>query len=707
MLNYDHDSVESNNLLFGFFKLGTNVAKLCKENLMYTDYNDKNLLYDSDGNIILCDLDDMKNINFPKEIKTYAKSIMNLYTDVGMEFGAAFRFGFITSMGKIGEILYDILYYENNLTFLETSKSTKEYNINYDKIIKTYTKWKNLIENSFIKKHTHGYEYEDYYFFDIMEKYYEEYKNFKKQFKNDMDLMRHEYNTYFANSLHSGNDFDLLASIITLCQIEFHRGKYIMASYYFFMIQELKKHYADNLLLKHYEFEIGIVDTLFLEKFGTEKTVNILQNITQITLSLRMRNLSYYAINRYLELWYWSDYERENNIDNLTLKKEYSFFLCKKCGHFNLFETLRSTCITCNSNDIIKITRKKFFELLEEKTSKSDKTYHIPKLPEPKSVEDLVEYIQIINTDIHNNEYSRAIELSKKVEKYINTNNKIKDENGYVIIKSSLAGNIFIDNDMPNILIKLFRISSDSVKSDYETYIYFKLCDLYDITNDIENSMKYANKIINIANNSKRWIQNRFYIFACEKIRDYYNKEHKFKEALEYTNIIFTLQLIDEFSEEKDEKIIKEHITNFIELGEQNLSVGNIFLAYRCYLFALTQHIFLYGIRHPNRAKIYLKIAELYAKIKQYDNAFSCYALAITLIRKESYGKKTELKEAIENSLHNCLLISNYKGSLADWEKDWLNDKVYNFFPEERFIKDNHTINLTNEGWKNLVMYIE
>ncbi|NBI10912.1 tetratricopeptide repeat protein [Colidextribacter sp. OB.20] len=685
----------NNNILFNFFLLGCEWAILCRNNILYYDIHGSNILLKANGDFAVVDMDDVEIFEFPKEIEKYANGLINLYTNFGMEFGAAFRYGFINVAGDVGCVLYDILYNKNELTTFNSTIRKRKVDINVESLTKIYAKWNALIDESFVKKVTNGkYKYGEFSFIELMERNSDAYNNFKEAHKDDRDLLKHEYQVYFANGLFSENDFDIVASALTLCQIEFLEQQYFLASYYFCVARERITNNEDCLMSLKEDISCAIYR--FISKFGQDGTRRLLAYVFHESFRLRLQRS---IINHFYEIWYWSDFAREHSIEDFIEERKYGCYKCHDCNNVDFFDEAIVECRSCGSKNIEQISLEEYISLKVaslisqnndiSKEVSVDHTNPKEKLPELNSVALIPLYIQKINTSERKNKYADAIELAICIEKFLHSNPNICDDKGYVIEKARTGGQIFYSTITPNEVAKLFLDGAENVKNDYESYICYKLCVLYEKENNRAAALEYARRIIELANCSPRWLQNGYIECAYELLKNHYDDMGNKKEALIYSNIIFTYSMLtkidDEFSNDTNSSEIRDTITILMDIGKSNASVGNISLAYSCYILALRIHIYYHGSRDPETATIYHNIAQLFAAKKLYEDAYNFWSVSLMLLEGSKIERYAEQISEIETSVLNVLSESTSHVTLSEWKKEWMAERAFNVFPEKRF----------------------
>lgn len=684
---------KNNNILFSFFRLGCIWEYLCQHNILYYDFHEDNFLFSKDGDFSVADMDDVEIVKFPEEIEKYANGLSNLYVNFGMELGAAFRYGFINAAGEIGNVLYDIMYNRNGMSALSIT-TVRKIDTNAETLSKIYSEWHSLVDDSFVKKITNKtYEYGEFSFIELMERNRNDYNEFKEKYKDNRDLLKHEYQVYFANGLTSENDFDIAASALTLCQIEFCNQQFFLAGYYYMVACErIVRNEAGLMSLKK---DILYARYLFVSKFGQEETQRVYDYIFHETFRLRIQRSTE---NYFYEIWYWSDFSKDFLIEDYIKERSYGCYKCDDCNNIDFFDELIEKCGICGSKRIEKISLQEYINLktnilTSEDTSASKKSFvddtQNIEIHELKSVELIPIYVQMLNTYAKKGEYDAAIELGKQVEAFLQSNPNVYDEKGYVIEKAKAGGQIFCSTTTPNEVLKLFLEGTENVKNDYESYIYYKLCVLYDKKNNCTVALEYAEKLIKLANCSPRWLQQRYVECAYLLMKTYYEDKGDKKEALIYSNILFTYDMLDKIDHELSQNIncneIRDTITSLMNIGNSNAKAGNISLAYSCYILALRMHIYHHGCRHPETALIYSNIAKLLATKKIYDEAYSFWGVSLMLLESSKIERYKEQISEIEMDISKCLSEADYYGSISKWKEEYMTEQTFNIFPEKRF----------------------
>lgn len=687
----------NNSILFNFFLLGCEWATLCRNSMLYYDFHKGNILANKNGDLSVVDIDDVEIAKFPEEMQKYANGLINLYANFGMELGAAFRYGFINAAGKTGNVLYDIMYNNNKLTSLKSVAKIRKVDINTEHLNKIYTEWNTLIDNSFVKNITdNSYKYGEFSYIELMERNLDDYHKFKEIYINNTNLMKHEYQVYFANGIYSENNFDIAATALTLCQLEFSNQQYFLAAYYLILAREIiLNNEVFSVSLKK---DIRFGEHLFVSKFGQEKSQKLLDYIFHETMRLRIeRGIE----NYFYEIWYWEDFTRENSIEDFSLERWYGCYVCLDCNNVGFFDEELSICGLCGAKKLNQISLQKYIEikinLLKTKSNDipgqviTDDTSLLEEIPNIDRASLLPAYIQMVCLYEQKKNYDVAIEIARRIEFFLKDNPNICDKKGYVIEKAREGGQLFYSPIEPNNLTKLFLEETENVKNDYESYICHKLCNLYKENGNDTMALEYAHKTICLANNSPRWLQQTYVIYAYSLIKTYYDNCKKHNESLMYSNILFTYSMLDKMDKElsKDTKSIDidDTIEALVTIGKSNSEVGNLHPAYSCYILALKMHIYHYGCRHPETAMIYSSIAQLLAIKKVYDEAYDFWAISLILLEGCGIERYKSQVLKIETDISRCLSDSDYQGDLSAWKEEWLKEKVFNVFPERRFEK--------------------
>lgn len=683
--------------MFNFFILGCEYAKLCKKNILYYDFHKKNILFSDDGNFGVVDCDDMQIVNFPEEIDKYANAVINLYLNFGIQFGAAFRYGFICEAGEVGEVLYDIMYNQNELTCLKVVNKLREINTKSKNLVEIYEKWNELIDNSFVKEVTgQTNKYLEFSFIELMSRNSELYDEFKKKYRNNRDMMKHEYQVYFANAFNSENIFDLVGSAITLCQIEFLNHQYFLAAYYLTLAREEMITNEDCLDSLKEDFDFSVIR--FINKFGEDEVNRLLKYVFHEVIRLRIQKG---VCNVFYEIWYWSDFSKEHQIEDFILERLFGCYKCLDCKNIDFFDNDLDKCESCGSENLRQISFEEYMDvkmnqIQAEENENSDienpeDTYAIDSIPELDTVDLIPVYIQMISSYEQKGDYDNAIDLAIRVENFLKNNPEICDEKGYIIENGCSSPKVFYSTITPNSLFKWFLDKTDSFKNDYESYISYKLCSLYTKKNDDIMALKYANIIIELANNSPRWLRQQ-YIYDAYSVKKSVSYRSKNKEdTLKYSNLIFIYDMLDKidnnFQEYSDNSEISGTIKSLMNIGCSNSYANNTSIAYSCYMLALRIHIYHYGIRHPDTAIIYYNLGKLFAKKKLYEETYAHFGISLSMLEESRIERYKKQIIEIESTVSKCILEFNYKGSLNDWKKEWINNSAFNIFPERRFEK--------------------
>ena len=601
---------DRDNKLFRFFQLGCDWVELCRNNVLYFDFHEGNILYSGNGRIKVIDTDDAQILAFPKEIEQYAKGMLSLYVHFGKEFGAAFRYGVICAAGKIGRVLYDILFDEYELTVLNKRRGTGRTRLALlpDEMVKEYEKWNMLLENSFVRKETGGrYEYKEFSYIELMERNPDAYRVFKETYGTNREALKHEYQVYFANGLFFENDFDVAASALTLSQIAFADGEYFAALYYLLAARERLARNEDRLasLNKH----LSTVIALFVSKFGLDGTQNLSDYVFHETFRLRIQRK---FLNQYYEIWYWEDFSKEHSSEDYAQKRQYGCYSCRDCNKNGFFDGPIDECELCGSKRIDRISLQEYIrlhikELSSSQAESDDAANEDPDAREERpleleSLEGIPLCIQRIGEAERKGRINTAIELAKSIESFLQEHPELHDDDGFVIEKARVGGQIFYSAVSPNEVLKLFLEEPQNVKNDYESFVCHKLRVLYEKADNLETAAEYAKKIIELADCSRRWLLHEYVEQAYETLVKYYNGERDKTEALKYSNIVFTYHMLDvienALADEKNGEIISSAISALLDIGKSNANARNASLAYSCYTLALRMHVYHHGRRH-------------------------------------------------------------------------------------------------------------
>ena len=693
--------------LFDFFLVGRDWAELCRANMLYYDFHEGNIIFSKDEGIKVIDIDDVKQIDFLNEMETYARGLSNLFTNQGMDYGAAFRYGFITVAGEAGRVLFDILYNNNGITPLNGPTVHRQTEAVAENLPETYAKWNALVDDSFVRKTTNGtYRIDEFSFIELMQRHAEEYNSFKATYKENDQLIQHEYQVYLANGLEKENDFDVISSALTLCQIECKNQVSCLSAYYYFVCRE--RIVNNKELLETLDEGFVYVSSLLLTKLGRERFEQIIDYVTHETFRLRLQNINSSRLpNPYWEIWYWYDFSKAHSVDGFLENRQYGCYKCCDCNHIDFFDEVKGEsicCASCCSKNTKQITLQEYTGLFASRLydqAAHDSVAHDNSpsvhaeikgtLPKLDSVTYIPIYIDGIKQLERNYEYDEAIELSKQVLSYLQNSPSILDENGYVTDTSRRReGRILYSALDPSNVIKLFDVGDLPVRSDYESFFYYKLIDLYDKKGDRTSASEYAKKLIEIANCSPRWIQQQYIERAYELLHDVYEEKEDETGALTCSNILFTYHMIEAIGyNNSDDENPDEVISQFLDIGTSNANAGNISLAFSCYMFALSKHIYHHGIRHPDSAIIYHLLAQVSVRKKLYTDAYKYWAISLMLleVRKEHFA---ELINDIEGCISNCLSETT-NVTLLEWKKEWLKEQSFNVFPEKRFKKPEST----------------
>lgn len=641
------------------------------------------MLLNKQGKLSVIDIDDVEIAEFPKEIEKYARGLINLYSNFGMDVGAAFRYGVLTATGKVGYVLYDIMYNNHQLSCLGNIHDVRDVNIEYSDLNKIFIEWNDLVKNSFVKKVTHGtYKYREFSYAELMERNLHMYVDFKEKYKDDIDILKHEYQVYFANAVCSENKVDTLRAALMLCQLEFLKQRYFLAAYYYFVARKISL--ENEEYMKAFEKEIMYAGGFFVSKFGKEEGERILNYVSYESLRLRIDRI---LVNYFYEIWYWEDFSRLNEIEKYTKERKYGTYVCLNCGYINSYEDKLNICEMCGSQKLKEISLEEYIELkkdmldFDKKGTIEEVDYFKEEIPILDNIELLPLYIQIVNFHEKKKEYEVAIKKAKCIESFLKDNVDIFDEEGYVIEKAKVGGQLFYSSIEPNEMAKFFLNGNDRVRNDYESYICHKLCVLYEKINDKMLAVKYAEKVINLANNSPRWLHQSYVKHAYLIMKKYFDEIGEKKDYLMYSNILFMYNMLDKIDKTLIENIESNVVENIIEdimdIGSCNEHLDNIFIAYSCYILALKLHIHNYGIRHPEGARIYSNIAHLSAKKKRYEDAFLFWSVALLLLEKSGIERYMNQIGEIEKNIEKYLIESGYQKDIDIWKKEQLTDEVF------------------------------
>ena len=695
--------------LFDFFLLGCCWADLCRANMLFYDFHEGNIIFGKNKGFKVIDFDDVEEINFLDGMETYARGLSNLFNNFGMDYGAAFRYGFTTVAGEAGKVLFDILYNNNGITPLNDPVGRRQNEAVTESLPETYSKWNELVEESFVRKMTNGtYRIDEYSFIELMQRHDEEYHSFKATYKQNEQLIKHEYQVYLANGLVKENDFDIISSALTLCQIECKNKLIFLSAYYFFLLQE--RIVKNKELHETQKEKISYAFSLMLSSLGIDKFEQLTQLIEYVkheTFRLRLQHINTSGIsNPYLEIWYWSDFSKAHSIDDFFDNRHYGCYRCCDCNHIDFFDKVKEEpirCASCSSKNIELIPLQEYISLYASRLDNQDNQDSFAQdntlsvhaaikdtLPNLDRVAYIPIYIDGIKQLERNNRYDEAIDISKQVILYLHSNPSIIDENGYVVDTSRRGeGRILYSVLDPSNVVKLFHVDLP-VRCDYESYFYCKLIDLNEKKGDRTTASEYAQKLIEIANCSPRWIRQQYIERAFELLHDYYVETGAKTEALTCSNALFTYHMIEAMgNKNSDNEDYDEVISQFLDVGISNANVGNISLAFSCYIFALSMHVYHHGFRHPDSAIIYHLLAQVAVRKKLYTDANKFWAVSLMLleVRKEHFA---ELIKDIETCISDCLSETS-NATLQEWKKEWMKERSFSVFPENRFKKPDPT----------------
>lgn len=693
---------EETERIFAYYGVGITVAKLCQKGILHWDLHEGNILFSSPYHASVADLDDVEFVPFPKEINQYASGIMNFFVHHDIKFGAAFRFGFIQAAGELGQRIFDILYNENDLTCLyKKTKNASVQSMDEESLNALYASWSSIIENSFINKHlTDGYFYDEYSFLDIMRKHHNEYQRFKKDFAENLLLIKHEYQIYLVNSHKSGNIIDFASACVSLANIELDLNNDILSLYYFHLALENLDELADPASIKVINNGIGYLKYKLFQKYGTDINI-MLNNVMMNTVRFRIKGIFH---NLFTEIWFWSDYSNEYSVESLKIENNVTFYYCEKCGNLDICLDDSNICSKCSCSNLEELEHSIFFERLVQKTidEESKKTEEpIIVIPDLTSPEHLPLYLQAIKHCEKVQDIKGAIELCELMLGYINENPEIKDEFGYVLIKNIYKnGGIFREENDPSIVYKFFEMDSEYLRSDYEALLLHKLLLLYYCIDDHQVAIEHAKKIVEIANSSNRWIHSKYIETAYQMLHIAYKKKSLHEQALNCSQIMLLFKLIDENKGKKD------FLWEINSIGEDYFDVGYFGISHICFFHTLRNHIKTYGIKHPRSAVIYRNIAKLYQVKNQFEKAFAFYAIAWNV-----KGQENDENEKLKTAICDCITNAGYEKTFDELVNEWekVSDSVFKSFNEERYVEKNGTemgkINLSSSDMESFITY--
>lgn len=688
---------------FGFFQLGCNWVDLCRQNILFFDFHEGNLIFDEDG-IKIVDIDDAKILEFPKEIEQFARGVIGLFINFGKEYGAAFRYGVCCEAGRIGQVMFDILYDKHGLTVVKSKCETseKQLTVSTEKLIREYANWNKIIEDSFIRKMTDGkYEYDVFSYIELMQKNEYAYQTFKRTYGANSEAINHECQVYFANGLSSGNDFDVISSALTMSQIAFNNDKLFISVYYLFAAHE-KKVQNEKLFVSFDEIE-SFMATLIASKIGKDSFNNLMDYVTHETFRLRIeRGLK----NPYYEIWYWEDFSKEHSFDDYIMERQYGYYVCDDCNNVGSFDGILDICDSCGSSRVKKISTHDYIRLqvsnltsLQNEDAVNHKEeindYSYSKIEDMSTELPVLDSLAICVRRIIESEkkghIQTAIELACSVESFLKNHPELFDEDGFVIEKPRTGGQIFYDLFDPTMLVKLFLDENEHVRNDYEGFICHVLCKLYKQNNDMENAVKYAKKTISLADSSRRWLFHVYVKEAYKTLSDYYQDNGDAQNALKYANIVFNYYILNTgehiLKETENHEVIDPFLTSIMSLGNINASAGNLSLAYSCFTFALRMHIYHHGCRHPDTAVIYHSIALLLVSKKLFEEAWAFWGVALLLLKDMKATRFIQQKADIEKAILASLEESRSQMTLSEWKDKNMTPIAFSVFPEKNFEK--------------------
>lgn len=678
---------------FGAFVAGCSIASLCANNIMYIDYHPGNIIIRDNGDVAIMDLDDVEFVDFPRELQQYARSIMNFHINFDKELGAAFRFGFIHSLGEAGAALYDYLFNEFDLSCYPNKQQNVALELDGESLTRKYEQWINLIRDTFIYQVSEqGMRYDEYYYLSLQQKNLELFRKSKEKYKDNMEVLRYEYETYLANSLRSGNRFDYLSALVTLSYAEWMQGNEILSAYYYSManleMQEEDEQFSGQLQIRRH------VAALFMKKYGAEECRNLFLNITMETVYLRSCNP---MANCYFEIWYWADFQKQHCIEELMGERNYLLYSCPNCGFEGFAEWHSAACSCCNCKDIkeISITEKIRLMVEAEQKKQEQSVIEVPKLD---CVEALDTWFDIIKERMVSGELDATIALAKEVESYLADHPEIKDAQGYVKMPKHCAGNVYRDIHDPTKLTKLLSIDCDYMKRDCETEIYVVLYRLYLAQDQLEGAETYAQRVIWLLNHSDRQIPSDYAKEAYGVLSELAERKGDNQLALEYASYRFVIHAVLEL-EQSDVDLI----SSVNQIGKKYAISGHYGIAQFCFYSALRRHINKHGVQHPESIPIYINLGDVHAEKGKHAEACEFYGFAWMILeatRNEQYNRqKTMLAEEIEK----CLKKMHYPGTLDEWKEEWIKPEKLQPFPEEHFVEHKKKIEISS--WDDYVVY--
>jgi hypothetical protein len=109
--------------LWGWVHFGTSIFKLHELRLLPTDLNKGNVIYSTEGNVVMIDCGGIDRIDFPKDWKKIPSGLMSLLRWTDLDETAAFRFGYLHYGGSIAEKVFQVFRCAKGLnSFRESNK---------------------------------------------------------------------------------------------------------------------------------------------------------------------------------------------------------------------------------------------------------------------------------------------------------------------------------------------------------------------------------------------------------------------------------------------------------------------------------------------------------------------------------------------------------------------------------------------------------
>lgn len=678
---------------FGAFVAGCSIASLCVNNIMYIDYHPGNIIIRDNGDVAIMDFDDVEFVDFPRELQQYARSIMNFHINFDKELGAAFRFGFIHSLGEVGAALYDYLFNEFDLSCYPNKEQNVELDLDSERLASASEQWMNLIRDTFIYQVSEqGTKYDEYYYLSLQQKNEELFHKSKDKYKDNMEVLRYEYETYLANSLRSGNRFDYLSALVTLSYAEWMLGNDILSAYYYSManleMQEEDDQFLGQLQIRRH------VAALFTKKYGVKECRNLFQNITMETVYLRSCNP---LANCYFEIWYWSDFQKQHHIGELLGERRYLLYSCPNCGFEGFAERHSAACSCCNCKDIKEISIEEKFRMMAEAERNKQKQSVIA-VPELDCLEALDTWFDIIKDCMDSGELNAAITLAKEAEAYLSDHPEIKDAQGYVKMPRHCVGSVYRNIHDPIKLTKMLDINRDYMKRDCETEICVALYRLYMAQDKPEEAEAYAQRVIWFLNHTDRRIASNYAEEAYGVLSELAERRGDNQLALEYASHRFVIHTVLEL-EQNDIDLIG----SVNQMGRMYTLSGHYGIAQFCFYYALRRHIKKHGVQHPESVPIYINIADMQVDKGNYAQACENYGFAWMILEATKNEKHDRLKRMLAEKVEKCLKEMSYPGTLAEWQEEWITPEKLQPFPEKHFVEDNKKIEINS--WDDYVVY--